>query len=515
MPTAHSINIQSQLHAINLIDFARESVRSAARIVGVAKSTLHDNLGKFRAEMTAFEERQRNSERTLARDILALSFEGKTSSRDAAKVLSRLSGQDISHQKVLAVLSQLAAVASSKNNEKLKLKLVKNGDEVEAPPLTYVRSAAFDEIFQKQHPILGFVDPVSSFIYFEAADDRSGDSWISFLKKLHVMGLNPDSTITDGGQGMQKALKEIMPKAITFRDLFHVRQKLSKALRAFEGYCYRLIDAQSRAQKKIPDAEGNAALSAKMDKAIALFDALEKEAKALGLACYFENSLRYVTSSQTQIIISRIVALIACAERNAIKHDALKAARTYLAGASSNIVAYKKTIEQIVASQFGEVHSETILGYVCPIIEFLDQIQRSYEDKKRSEYWLKKLVGARNKFRALAFVDQREIDLVIDQVAEIMGNVKKSNSLIEAINSVIRRYLVAYKSIPTWFCPIFTFYWNHRTFNRGKRKNLKPREILTGQAFEKDWIDVLLEGYKAAEPHGNQNTKSVINADAA
>ena len=125
----------------------------------------------------------------------------------------------------------------------------------------------------------------------------------------------------------------------------------------------------------------------------------------------------------------------------------------------------------------------------------MDKIQRSYENDKSRSYWLKKLIEARANFRVLSFVDQKEVDLAIDQVAKIMGGVKKSNSLIEAVNSVIRRYLVSYKSIPSWFCPIFNFYWNHRTFNRGKRKNLKPREILTGKPFEKDWIDVLLDEY--------------------
>ena len=187
MPTIHAINLRSQLHVISLIDLGRESIRSVAGVVGVPKSTLHDNLGKYRIEVAAFEQRHNNFERTLARDILSLTFEGKTSSRDCAKILSRMTGHDISHQKVLAVLKNVAEVARRKNSEKLPLRLVKDGVDIEVAPLTYVKSAAFDEIFQKQNPILGFVDPVSSFIYFEAADNRTGESWNAFLRASCVV----------------------------------------------------------------------------------------------------------------------------------------------------------------------------------------------------------------------------------------------------------------------------------------------------------------------------------------
>ena len=248
MPTLHSIDLRTQLHVVSLVDFKNESIRSVARTVGLAKSTLHDNLGKYRAEVARFEEHRARDERGLMRDVLSLMFEGKTSSRDCAKVLSRLRGEDISHQRVLSILDEVAVVARAKNAEKLPLRLA--SEEVESAPLAHVSSAAFDEIFQKQSPVLGFVDPVSSFVYLEAADNRSGESWSRFLATLRSLGLNPDATITDGGQGMQRALKDILPNALQCRDLFHVLQKLSKALRALEGYCYRLLAAHYKFQSQ-------------------------------------------------------------------------------------------------------------------------------------------------------------------------------------------------------------------------------------------------------------------------
>ena len=55
MPTKHSIPFREKLHAIGLIDAAKQSIRKVSLVVGVAKSTLHDNLANYRREIAAFE----------------------------------------------------------------------------------------------------------------------------------------------------------------------------------------------------------------------------------------------------------------------------------------------------------------------------------------------------------------------------------------------------------------------------------------------------------------------------
>lgn len=86
-------------------------------------------------------------------------------------------------------------------------------------PLSQVKCGAFDEIFQKQTPILGFVDPVSDFIFFQEAIDRSAESWEEFLLVLRKMGLDVSSTVTDGALGMLKAVSKVFPNDNTFKAL--------------------------------------------------------------------------------------------------------------------------------------------------------------------------------------------------------------------------------------------------------------------------------------------------------
>lgn len=132
-----------------------------------------------------------------------------------------------------------------------------------------------------------------------------------------------------------------------------------------------------------------------MDKAILIFDELSQLIDDLRRSCYFENDSGYVSASKIKGIIGRIIGLIDEAGQLRIRHRALKEARSYLKEGGKDIVAYKETIERLIQAHFGETHLDTVLGYICPIIEFLDQIQRSYENKRRRKFWEKKLVHAR------------------------------------------------------------------------------------------------------------------------
>jgi len=493
MPKLNPIVLSKKLHAVSLVDSGLVSIRSAALAVGIAKSTLHDNLAKFRKAEEDFTKWYSSSDERLVRHTLSIAMEGRASARDTAAVLSRIEGRRIDHHVVLDILGKASQIADNENAKRIPMRIVGGNEDNEKLPLSHVHCAAFDEIFQCKKPILSFIEPVSGYCYLSAAEDRTGDTWEKMLRELKLLGLNPATTNTDGGQGVLKGIGAVFPDSLNLRDLFHVLAKLGKALRAFEGYCYGTIVRFDTISNRGGTPTMIEECRQQMNRSIVLFDALETESNRFRSACYCDNECGYVSSCDLEIIIKRIVALIECAERNQIKHRSIKEARTYFQGATPAIVAYKALLEAQVKSMFGEAFSFSVLNSVCPMIEFLDQIQRSYENRERQKYWLKKLVAARSAFRRFDFIDQKEVDNAINKVAGIMMEFRKSNSLVEALNSVIRRFLTTYKSIPNWFCPLFTFYWNHRVMSRGKRKGLKAREILTGKPFERDWIDVILE----------------------
>lgn len=489
MSMRHSSSLPTKLRALALVDLGSRSIREISADLQIPKSTLHDNLPIYRADVAAFIDWQNNSEYRLVRNVLIQSFDGKTSSRACAVTLSKMMNINISHQQVLRILDLSGQTAQMLNHENISL--------------AQVSSAAFDEIFQRQQPILGFSDPVSALIYIKASDDRSSGTWATFLKLLKALGLEPKSVVTDGGSGLLSGIREIFPEAVQIRDLFHVLHKLSKAKQLLEGKCYALIAAEIKMLRSQCGPEEIDAHMIKMNEALALFDLIEANIQSLKKACYLgdDDSPCYITAAALKIIVSECIQLLAEARQTISEHRVVKEAMTYLRNGLKAISAYKEMIESAVEKTFGPVNSLMVLQFICPIIEYLHHYRRSHDSKDKQRFWGQKIAKLRASFRTCSWIDQNEVDRAITLVSILMNDVSKSSSLIESVNSVIRCHLQAYKSIPRWFCPLFTFFWNHRQFARGKRKGVSPMEIISGQTSDSDWVEMVLEKFPFERLH--------------
>jgi hypothetical protein len=79
--------------------------------------------------------------------------------------------------------------------------------------------------------------------------------------------------------------------------------------------------------------------------------------------------------------------------------------------------------------------------------------------------------------------------LVFDQLDSII----RASSLVEMVNGLIRPYLNSCKGHVTQeMLNLIMFYHNHHRYKSGKRKGKAPIELLTGQALQSDWVDLLL-----------------------
>jgi len=481
LPVRHSSSLPTKLRALALVDQGSHSLRDASSELKIPKSTLHDNLPAYRLDVARYLEWNGQADYTLVKNILIQSFDGKTSSRACATTLSKIMNFDISHQKVLKVLDLAGVTAEKINNSTLCL--------------SGISVAAFDEVFQRQRPILGFVDPISAAIVIKDSDDRSGTAWSIFLESLKVLGLAPKSTVTDGGSGLLSGIRQVFSESTQLRDLFHVLNKLSKAKRIIEGKCYALISAEARLLGT-GDASALIALSAKMNEAIAIFDLLEISLQKFNKDCYMEHDGPcYVSSLELGAIAHECTKLLEQFRQKIGDHKAIKEAMTYLKSGATAITAYKEMIEKAVRKFFGPINDQMVLGFICPIIECLDQYQSAHDSRKNQRFWGEKIAKLRASLRIYDWIDQGEVDAAINAVSTLMVQIKKSNSLIETVNSVIRCHLNTYKSIPRWFCSIFTHFWNHRRFARGKRAGKSPAELISGRRDHADWVDLILERF--------------------
>ena len=86
-------------------------------------------------------------------------------------------------------------------------------------------------------------------------------------------------------------------------------------------------------------------------------------------------------------------------------------------------------------------------------------------------------------------------------VFEKLDAIVQASSLVELVNSFIRPYLNSSKGqITQETLNLIMFYHNHRRYKSGKRQGKAPIELLTGEALEADWVELLLQHTQETSP---------------
>ena len=53
----------------------------------------------------------------------------------------------------------------------------------------------------------------------------------------------------------------------------------------------------------------------------------------------------------------------------------------------------------------------------------------------------------------------------------------RASSHVESFHSWLRPYLTIHRTLPDWLLPLAALFWNHHTFQRGKRVGHSPVEL--------------------------------------
>jgi len=79
-------------------------------------------------------------------------------------------------------------------------------------------------------------------------------------------------------------------------------------------------------------------------------------------------------------------------------------------------------------------------------------------------------------------------------VFEKLDSIVRASSLVEMVHSFIRPSLNSCQGqITQETLNLILFYHNHRRYKGGKRKGKAPRELLTGEPLEAEWVELLLQ----------------------
>ncbi len=108
--------------------------------------------------------------------------------------------------------------------------------------------------------------------------------------------------------------------------------------------------------------------------------------------------------------------------------------------------------------------------------------RKKYFERKQKEQLAKLATMLGKKFKTVKESIYAGLDKII-----------QSSAIVENINSIVRMSLnTSRDNINQEMLNLIMFYYNHRRYKDGKRKDNTPMELLTGKIQNKDWLEILL-----------------------
>jgi hypothetical protein len=334
-----------------------------------------------------------------------------------------------------------------------------------------------DEIFQGQQPCLTVVDGRSFLVlHLSAEERRDATTWGLTFLDLAERGVQFHDIASDGALGIQAGVRDA-ELAVPLRcDLFHLIRKGHQITRQLEAKAYRAIKTAERAQSIEQQAQVSKPRRGRPKKSkISYAEARRRESQAIERFdswCWLFGEMRQALkpfNAQGELTSS-------------------SEARHTL----ETVAELLKSLDMTKARSFARWQISAHLEELIAPLVWLEQTLAPYRvnlDSSTEAF----IVWAWRHRRALQ-IDVDDLDDVPTDVARAFWAAlelfHRASSLAESLHSWLRPHLRAHKGMPDWLLPLLQLFWNHHTFQRGKRKGQTPLE-LAGVEQPPSWAEVL------------------------
>jgi hypothetical protein len=319
-----------------------------------------------------------------------------------------------------------------------------------------------DEIFQGRKPCLTLVDGRSFLVLnLTPAESRDGTTWGVTYLDLVERGIQFHDLACDGGTGLRAGVHEA-ELAIPLRaDLFHILQDAHRLTRRLEGAAYKAIETTERARRADLEARGIIRRSGRRLKIkVPLPQAKIDEARTIGVFdnwCWLLGEIRQALEP-----ITPAHGIVSVVETQATIETAIELLNEL---AHPDIAAFAEALQEKIPELIAPL--EWLEQQLTPVLSDLDANTQA--------------------FIVWSWQHRHDLDIDIDfpvalrptvrVVWDAMGLFHRSSSLAESLHSWLRPYLQIHRGMPTWLLPLLQLFWNHHTFERGKRAGSSPLEL--------------------------------------
>lgn len=352
-----------------------------------------------------------------------------------------------------------------------------------------------DEIFAIQEPILITIDAQSTAILkIELASDRSAETWQAHFNDLGAHRFHSVGMASDRGVGLKAGYQAACQEGLWVCDHFHEFQSLFERCHQLEKKAYSAIGKEVEAAEKFANAKSEGHLQKRLEQyaqacqactsTIERYDQLNILLSMLSETLHFCSDLgRLHTVEDVRSDLTVILNLIEEIDDEKLP-KLLKPIRSHI---DDILVPFGQV--ELIHTELLELMTQQsadalVLAWHHDHLSYQSGGQKKHYHRRERDYWLNFSEG---------LLDQ-QFDQFKKLVFEKLDSIVKASSLIEMVNSLIRPYLNSSKGqITQETLNLIMFYHNHRRYKSGRRQGKAPIELLTGEALQGDWIDLLMQ----------------------
>ena len=352
-----------------------------------------------------------------------------------------------------------------------------------------------DEIFARHQPILVTIEAHSTAILkIQLASERSAETWKAHFEDLgnhrfHSMGM-----ASDRGRGLVAGYHAACQDARWVCDRFHEFQDLFDRRRQLERKAYAAIAKEDEAVQTFHHAKSEAHLHKRLqhyehahhacEQAMARYDQLDLLLHLLRDAlhlCSPFGRLRTVASVHAELTL--LLSLIEEID-DAVLRQLLRPIRSHLEDILAPFEQAESVHAELLALIPQQLVDALVLAWHHEHLSYQSHAKQKHYHQHESQQWLNFAEGCLdNQFEPLKALVFEKLDAIV-----------RASSLVELVNSFIRPYLNSSKGqITQETLNLIMFYHNHRRYKSGKRQGKAPIELLTGEALEADWGELLIQ----------------------
>src|SRR6266853_1247497 len=352
-----------------------------------------------------------------------------------------------------------------------------------------------DEIFARHQPILVTIESQSTaMLKIQLASERSAETWEAHFDDLSEHHFHSIGMASDRGRGLVAGSQAACQDARWVCDRFHEFRDLFDRRRPLERKAYAAIAQEDEAAPTFHHAKSEAHLHQRLqhyehahhacEHAIARYDQLDLLLHLLRDAlhvCSPFGRLRTVAGVRSELML--LFSLIEELD-GAMLPKLLQPLRSHLDEILAPFAQAESLHGELLDLVPQQILDALVLAWHHEHLSYQSSAKQKRYHQHESQQWLDVAEGLLDN----QFEPRKAI------VFEKLDSIVQASSLVELVNSFIRPYLNSSKGqITQETLNLIMFYHNHRRYKSGKRQGKAPIELLTGEALEADWVELLLQ----------------------